>query len=188
MEHKIRLNFFTTPKKHNSQSKSQETCAHLGTLVYNGYNTVNNKRIHRMMCIKCKKRFGNDVAMWNLIEYQQIIKKIVYELFFFKNPLKGVAIKWGIPPEMLSRFKKSFVSQVYQQNKKIIEHRQKPLARGVMLADETFMGSRGNSNVEIMVINLDYEVLSTNPVRKKALKKSIEEAFQKIPLRYKKET
>ena len=119
--------------------------------------------------------------MWNLLEYQQAIKKILYELFFFKNPLKGVAIKRGIPPEMLSRFKKSFVSQVYQQNEKILEHKQKPLTRGVMLADETFMGSRGNSNIEIMVINLDYEVLSTNPVKKKALKKSIEDAFYKIP-------
>jgi len=176
------VNFFTAPKKRNYQSKSQETCVHLGTLVYNGYNKVSNKQTRRIMCTKCKKRFGNDMAMWNLLEYQQKIKKIVYELFFFKNPLKGVAIKWGIPPEMLSRFKKSFVSQVYQQNKKIIEHKRKPLARGVMLADETFMGSRGNSNVEIMVINLDYEVLSTNPVRKKALKKSIKEAFQKIPL------
>jgi len=152
----------------------------LGTLVYNGYNIVNHKQVHRIMCTKCRKRFGNDVSMWNLLEYQQAIKKIIYELFFFKNPLKGVAINREIPPEMLSRFKKSFVSQVYQQNKKIIEHRQKPLARGVMLADETFMGSRGNSNVEIMVINLDYEVLSTNPVKKKALKKSIVEAFYKI--------
>jgi hypothetical protein len=154
----------------------------LGTLVYNGYNIVNHKRIHRIICTKCRKRFGNDVSMWNLLEYQQAIKKIIYELFFFKNPLKGVAIKWGIRPEMLSRFKKSFVSQMYQQNKKIIEHRQKPLARGVMLADETFMGSRGNSNVEAMVINLDYEVLSINPVKRKALKKSIEDAFYKIPL------
>lgn len=133
------------------------------------------------MCSKCGKRFGNDLLMWNLLEYQQVIKKIIYELFFFKNPLKGVAIKRGIPPEMLSRFKKSFVSQVYQQNEKIIEHKQKPLARGVMFADETFMGSRGNSNVEIMVINLDYDVLSTNPVKKKALRKSIEDAFYKIP-------
>ncbi|MBD3254780.1 MAG: hypothetical protein GF383_06790 [Candidatus Lokiarchaeota archaeon] len=109
----------------------------MGTLVYNGYNVINHEQVHRIKCTKCGKRFGNDVAMWNLLEYQHTIKKIIYEFFFFKNPLKGVAIKRGIPPEMLSRFKKSFVSQVYQQNKEIIEHRQKPFARGIMFADET---------------------------------------------------
>lgn len=92
-----------------------------------------------------------------------------------------MAIRWGIPPEMLSRFKKSFVSQIFQQNAEIIEHELKTLPRGAMLADETFMGSRGNSNVEIVVINNIFEILSTNPVKKGALKKSILEAFNKIP-------
>jgi len=116
-----------------------------------------------------------------LLQYQQKIKKILYELFILKYPSKGVAIRWGIPPEMLSRFKKSFVSQVFQQNAEIIEHELKALPRGVMFADETFMGSRGNSNVEIVVINELFEILSTEPAIKGALKKSILEVFNKIP-------
>ena len=114
---------------------SQKACAHLGTLVYNGFNIVGNKRFHRVKCTKCKKRFGNEVVAWNLLQYQQKIKKILYELFILKYPTKGVAIRWGIPPEMLSRFKKSFVSNVFQQNANIIEHEIKPLPRGVMLVE-----------------------------------------------------
>jgi len=101
--------------------------------------------------------------VWNLLVYQQKIKKILYELFILKHPLKGVALRWGIPPEMLSRFRKSFVSQVFQQNSELIEQKVKDLPRGVMLADETFMGDRGNSNVKIVVINNNFEVLSTGP-------------------------
>ncbi|GAG80850.1 unnamed protein product, partial [marine sediment metagenome] len=169
------------PQKRNSRTKSQNVCAHLGTLIYNGYNTVGNKRFHRVKCTKCNKRFGNDVVAWDLLQYQQKIKKILYELFILKYPLKGAAIRWGIPPEMLSRFRKSFVSQVFQQNAEIIEHELKALPRGVMFADETFMGSRGNSNVEIVVINEIFEILSTEPAIKGALKKSILEVFNKIP-------
>ena len=50
-----------------------------------------------------------------------------------------------------------------------------------MLADETFMGVRGNSNVEIVVINGIFEILSTGSAIKGALKKSILEVFNKIP-------
>ncbi len=181
LNNKIRINFFSSPKKRISRSKSQITCAHLGTLVYNGYNTTENKRFHRVKCNKCSKRFGNDVVVWNLLQYQQKIKKILYELFILKYPLKGVALRWGIPPEMLSRFKKSFVSQVFQQNSELIEQKVKDLPRGVMLADETFMGSRGNSNVEIVVINNNFEVLSTEPASKGGLKNSIFMVFNKIP-------
>ena len=116
-----------------------------------------------------------------MLQYQQKIKKILYELFILKYPLKGIAIRWGISPEMLSRFKKTFVSQVFQQNAEIIEHELKTLPRGVMLADETFMGVRGNSNVEIVVINGIFEILSTGSAIKGALKKSILEVFNKIP-------
>ena len=43
------------------------------------------------------------------------------------------------------------------------------------------MGSRGNSNVEVLFINNDYETLSTEPVREGELGESILKAFHKIP-------
>ena len=43
------------------------------------------------------------------------------------------------------------------------------------------MGSRGNSNVEIVFINNDYETLSTGLVDEGELKQSILKAFNKIP-------
>ncbi len=181
LENKIRISFFSGPKKRKSKSNSQDACAHLGTLTYNGYNTIKNRKARRIKCSKCGKRFGNDVKMKDLLNYQQKIKKILYEIFIFKYPLKGIAIRWGIAPEVLSRFKKSFVSQVFQQNAELIEHEIKKIPRGVMLADETFMGSRGKSNVEIVVINNNFETLSMNPARKGALKKSILDTFNKIP-------
>ena len=42
------------------------------------------------------------------------------------------------------------------------------------------MGSRGNANVEIVVINNIFEILSTGPVDEGDLKKSISEVFNKI--------
>jgi len=149
--------------------------------MYNGYNTIKNKKIRRIKCSRCGKRFGNDVEMRNLLQYQQKIKKLLYELFIFKYPLTGVAIRWEAPQDKLSKFKKSFVLQVFQQNSEIIVQKIKALPRGVILGDETFMGSRGNSNAEILFINNDYETLSTGPVDEGDLKESILKAFDKIP-------
>jgi len=175
------INFFSGPQKRNSKSEVQKACAHLGTFAYNGFNIIKNEKIHRIKCSKCGKRFGNDVEMWNLLSYQQMIKMILYELFILKYPLTGVAIRWGITQEKLSQFKKSFVLQVFQQNSQLIEQKLKALPRGVILGDETFMGPRGNSNVEIIFINNLFETLSTGPVNEGDLKKSILRAFEKIP-------
>ncbi len=131
--------------------------------------------------MKCGKRFGNDVNTWDLLSYQQKIKMILYELFILKYPLTGVAKRWGITQEKLSQFKKSFVSQVFQQNSELIEQKLKALPRGIMLGDETYLGSRGNSDVEIVFINNDFETLSTGSADEGDLKKSILEAFHKIP-------
>lgn len=106
---------------------------------------------------------------------------ILYELFILKYPLTGIAIRWGTTQEKLSQFKKSFVLQVFQQNSQLIEQKLKALPRGVILGDETFMGPRGNSNVEIIFINNLFETLSTEPVDEGNLKESILNAFEKIP-------
>ena len=147
-------------------------CTHLGSLVWDGFNNLEYKREHRTMCSKCGKRFGKDIEMWNLLSYQQKIKMILYELFYLKYPLTGVAKRWGIPQQKLSQFKKSFVSQVFQQNSEIIEQKLKALPRGVILGDETYLGSRGNSDIEIVFINNDYEILSTGSVDEGELKQS----------------
>ncbi|KKN64159.1 hypothetical protein LCGC14_0494530 [marine sediment metagenome] len=181
LEDEIHINFFSGPKKRNLKSNSQKSCFHLGTLAYNGYNRVEDGKFHRVKCLTCGKRFGRDIEMWNLLSYQQEIKMILYELFDLKYPLTGVAKRWGIPQEKLSRFKKWYISQVFQQNSELIEQKLKALPRGVILGDETYMGSRGNSNAEIVFINNDYETLSTGPVDEGELKESILKAFEKIP-------
>jgi len=181
LDEKMRINFFSGPKRRNSNSSSQQICAHIGSITWDGYNISEGVQNHRIQCSKCGKRFGNDLEMWNLLLYQEKMKKLLYELFFYKYLLTGVAERWGIPQDKLSKFKKSFVFQVFQQNSEIIEHKVKDLPRGVILGDETFMGSRGNSNVEILFINNKYGTLSTEPVRKGDLKQSILKAFHKIP-------
>ena len=178
---KMPINFFSGPKKRNSKSTSQIMCAHVGSLVRDGFNGVSPEKDHRVQCSQCGKRFGNDLEMWNLLSYQQKIKMILYELFILKYPLTGVAIRWNITQQKLSQFKKSFVSQVFQQNSELIEQKLKALPRGVILGDETYMGSRGNSNAEIVFINNYYETLSTGPVDEGDLKESILKAFEKIP-------
>ena len=181
LDEKIRVNFFFDPKKRNSRSNSQNVCAHLGTLTYNGFNILKDGKIQRIRCSKCSKRFGKDIEMRNLLLYQQKIKKILYELFILKYPLTGVAIQWGIPQDKLSKFKKSVVSHVFQQNSEVIEQKLKALPRGVILGDETYIGTRGNSDTEIIFINDNYETLSIGIADEGDLKKSILGAFHKIP-------
>ena len=102
LDEKIPINFFSGPKKRNSKSTSQIMCAHVGSLVWDGFNGVGSEKDHRIQCSRCGKRFGNDLEMWNLLSYQQKIKKILYELFILKYPLTGVAIRWEIIEQKLS--------------------------------------------------------------------------------------
>lgn len=102
LDDKIRTNFFSGPKKRKSKSTSQIMCAHIGSIIWNGYNNSEHKKDHRIQCSKCGKRYGNDLEMWNLLLYQEKIKKILYELFIFKYPLTGVAIRWRITQQKLS--------------------------------------------------------------------------------------
>jgi hypothetical protein len=181
LDEKMRINFFLSSIKRNLKSTSQQMCAHIGSITWDGFNSSEHKKDHRIKCSQCGKRFGKDIEMINLLLYQEKIKKILYELFILKYPLTGVAIRWGIPQDKLSKFKKSFVLQVIQQNSDVIEQKIKALPRGVILGDETYMGSRGNSNAEIVFINNDYETLSTGPVGEGELKESILKTFNKIP-------
>jgi hypothetical protein len=181
LDEKIRINFFSGPIKRNSKATSQKMCAHIGSITWDGFNILKHKKDHRIQCSQCGKRFGNDVDTWNLLVYQQKIKMILYELFFYKYPLIGVAIRWRIPQDKLSKFKKSFVLQVFQQNSEVIEQKIKALPRGVILGDETYLGSRGNSDIEIIFINNEYETLSIGLAGEGDLRTSIVESFHKIP-------
>jgi len=71
LDDKIRINFFSSPKKRNSKLNSQIICANIGSFVYGGFNDLNHKNRHRIKSTKCGKRFGNDVEVWNLLLYQQ---------------------------------------------------------------------------------------------------------------------
>ena len=177
----VNFNFFYPVKHKGSKIQTGFPCNHVGFLEYDGYNNLNKGKIHRIKCSKCGKRFGNNVRILHLYEYQTKIKKIVYELFFYKYPVSGTAKRWGIPQDKLSRFKKNLIHQIYTQNKDLIEVAVKSLPGGVMLGDETFMGSMGNSNVQILFINNIFEMLSTGPAKSGQLKASIIKTFKKIP-------
>ncbi len=153
----------------------------MSSIAWDGFNTIEHKINHRIEYSKCGKQFGKDIEMIELLVYQEKIKKILYELFFYKYPLVGIATRWDVPQDKLSKFKKSFVLHVFQQNSEIIEQKIKALPRGVILGDETYMGSRVNFNAEIVFINNDYEILSTGPVDGGELKESILKVFNKIP-------
>ncbi|MHA1146630.1 MAG: hypothetical protein ACTSR8_00110 [Promethearchaeota archaeon] len=181
LDKNVRANFFSDPIKRNSKSPSQQTCAHVGAITWDGFNIIKHKKDHRIQGSKCGKRFGKDVDMWNKLLYQEKIKKVIYELFFYKYPLVGIAKRWGILEQKLSQFKKSFVSQVFQQNSEIIEQKIKDLLNGIILGDETYLGSRGNSDIEIVFTNNDYETLSIGTVNEGELRDSILEVFHKIP-------
>ena len=77
LDKKIRVNFFSGPIKRNSKSPSQQTCAHVGSIIWDGFNIIKHKKLHRIQCSKCGKRFGKDVDNWNLLLYQEKIKKII---------------------------------------------------------------------------------------------------------------
>ena len=181
LDEKIRIKIFFGPINRKSKSTSQQMCTHVGSITWDGFNSSKHKNIHRIQRSKCGKRFGNDLEMINLLLYQEKIKMILYELFILKFPLIRVAIRWIIPQDKLSKFKKSFVLQVFQQNSEVIEQKFKALPSGVILGDETYLGSRGNSDTEIVFINNEYETLSIGLADKGDLKASILEAFHKIP-------
>jgi hypothetical protein len=119
--------------------------------------------------------------MWNLLIYQEKMQKLIYDLLFSTTPITTIAERRGITQQKLSQFKKSLVNQIFEQNSEIIEHKSKTLPRGLMQGDETYLGPRGNSDVESVFINHNFETLSVGAVREGELQESIMETFKKIP-------
>ena len=48
LDEKIPINFFSGPKKRNSKSTSQIMCAHVSSLVWDGFNSVSSEKDHRV--------------------------------------------------------------------------------------------------------------------------------------------
>ena len=84
LDEKIRINFFSGPIKRNSKSTSQQMCVHIGFIIWDGFNTSKHKNNHRIRCSQCGKLFGKDIEMIELLLYQEKVKIMLYELFFYK--------------------------------------------------------------------------------------------------------
>lgn len=181
LDNKIRLNIFCSPKTKNSKIRTVTQCNHTGTLTFDGFNNKDGKQDQRVHCSQCGKRFGNNIDTYKLLVYQTKLKKVVNELFLLKNPQKGIAKRKKMDRGALCRFKKRFVEETYEQNKNLLESTLKGLPQGLMIGDETFMGQMGNSDVEVLFINNNYETLSTGPIKNNQKKQAILHTFNKIP-------
>ena len=81
LDDKIPINIFCGPENKGSVAASKIQCDHIGGLVYNGYNNNKMNNSHRVICNRCNKRFGTDVTTYNLLEYQQKLKKVALNWF-----------------------------------------------------------------------------------------------------------
>ena len=75
LDKKIRLNIFCGPKTNESKPNSINRCDHIGSLRYNGYNKSSAVNKHRIKCVICGKRFGKKTDNYDLLVYQQKIKR-----------------------------------------------------------------------------------------------------------------
>jgi len=48
LDEKMQINFFSGPIKRNSKSASQQMCAHIGSFIWDGFNTSKHKNDHRV--------------------------------------------------------------------------------------------------------------------------------------------
>jgi hypothetical protein len=181
LEDFVPLSFFSVPKTTSLKRGTVKSCTHLGYLVCDGFNQTKSGKIQRVKCSRCKKRFGNGIKIRQLFEYQSSLKKVIYDIFFAKMEQKEVQKRYGIPQPQVSAFKKDYVKCIIKQHPDLFKTSHKMLPNGIINADETFIGKMGNSNIEIVVINNDFQILATGPAMEGDLLTSIQEAFGKIP-------
>lgn len=177
----IPLKLISIPKRKALTSRLSNSCNHLGFLVKDGMNSDQSEMKQRWRCQKCDKRFGTDVNEWNLLEYKYKVQLFLYELFIEGCKQVNLAKRWQIPQNKISRFKKNYVTALFEQHPRLIIDKNKPLRYGLIYGDETFFGKRGNSNQEVIFCNDDFEILATAPVVSNQLQISIHSAFNKIP-------
>jgi hypothetical protein len=177
----IPLIFFSANQQKDPKNLIQNLCNHLGFLVKDGFHHNKEEKIQRIKCSACQKRFGNDVSMYELYTYQTRLQSLIFDLFFKRISQKVLESTWQIPQSKLSRFKKTIITQLFHDQPSILQTSKNLLPRGVLKADETFMGKRGNSNTIINMINADYQTIATGPAHKGDLLRSIQEVYMKIP-------
>lgn len=177
----VPVNFFSALKIPSSSLSPSSSCLHLGFLVKDGFNYVNGNQIQRVRCSNCGKRFGIDIRIQDLQFYQMQMQRLVYNLFFAHNRQKEMESRWHIPQTKLSRFKRQFVAQLLHNYPDLFQTNTKHLPKNVMFADETFFGTMGNSNTQIVFTNDNFEVLAAGPAQPQQLQPSILGVFNSIP-------
>ena len=176
----VPVTFFLPNSKQDSQRLSTKECKHLGYLVKDGLGSNSVRKNQRVKCVRCGKRFGNRVNEFELNDYHRKVQEILYDIFLEGSQQLKMEKRWGIPQPKISRFKRSFVEQVFEQIPDLVLKRSKKLPRGLMYADETYLGKQGNSNTEIVFSNENFEILSTEGVKTPDLTTPITKAFEKI--------
>jgi len=177
----IPLNFFSAPQSKDQKEGSTKTCSHLGFLVKDGYNRNTKGNTQRTKCIACQKRFGTDTHIADLYTYQIQIQQLIYDIFIARIHQKEIESRWQIPQSKVSRFKKMLVEHISREPKVFSRSSENRLPRGILRADETFMGKRGNSNTEINMINDDFETIAAGTARSGQLRESIKDVYNTIP-------
>lgn len=180
LEEKVPIKIIPIHKNQTKENKEKFPCVHPYKLAKDGINHPKNGNKQRYKCNSCGFRFGNETSFRVFNDYTTKTKEILYDLLIMDGLLSKVAEKYGIPQPKLSTFKKQAIRQIYSQNKEKLEHPIRRLPRGVMFADETFMGKKGNSNSEVVFLNMDSERLAAGPVQKKDLFKYIRDVFNGI--------
>jgi hypothetical protein len=177
----VPLIFFPGRGPADRKTAPSRECHHLGTLVKDGFNLQEGRKMQRVKCSACQKRFGNDPSAHNLLTYQTHLKQVIYELFIARNQESEMATRWLIPQPKLAQFKKAYVTRVLADHPQLFRSSQGKLPRGILLADETFAGRMGNSNTEIQMINADFQALAAGPAAEGDLANGIQEVFRQIP-------
>jgi hypothetical protein len=177
----VPLIFFSAHHQQDHKTQYSKKCNHLGTLVKDGLHHHDDGNIQRIKCSACKKRFGNDVSMYELYTYQSQLQQLIFDIFYARIPQTVLESKWQIPQSKISRFKKSLITQMVRDQPELFESKENLLPRGILRADETFMGKRGNSNTEINMVNAEFRTIATGSARTGDLRESIRDTYMKIP-------
>jgi len=177
----VPLIFFSAQGVSNLKTDPKESCSHLGYLVKDGFNLSKGIKIQRIRCSACKKRFGTNVSMYDLLSYQTQIRQLIYELIIGKYPEIEVSSRWEIPQPKISEFKKMYITRILEEHPTLLRTVPKSLPRGILYADETYMGGMGNSNTEINMVNADFQTLAAGQAIRGDLAKSIQKVFHQIP-------
>jgi hypothetical protein len=177
----IPITFFSALGSEDQENHKSYNCNHLGFLVKDGHNSSSKGSIQRIKCSACQKRFGSEATISELYTYQTQILQLIYDIFFARIPQTEIESRWHIPQSKISRFKKQLTTLIFQDPTTFSRSCNNNLPNGILMADETFMGVRGNSNTEINMINQHFETIAAGSAIQGQLMESIRKVYQQIP-------